>query len=509
MALLNDLPNELLLQITEHLKGQFQALARLCLVSRRWKEVATSTLYTGVALYTSPKKFHTFVRTLLTHDDLTRHVKIFECLWDTRNGDLCAAEEDKIQDEPKLVGSCAAQIMQMAVPVEVAGHLTSNLARGQRSAFTAIILHLLPKLERLSIRVTDPINGSRFSFRNDLLRVLYGIRHDLFTRTDLCGLRGGLQHLTHLCIPFTHFNLLRFFYLPNLRALKLDLMRNGIRDLGSGWLNHVTTPIASKNGIEDLTIQSNCCELEPSSVHFVTPHIIRCLHIDGSLNGRRHTLKHVDFRLTFGGGYYCGARRYFQTLVSHLAAASTEIESLRIDIRLVYCDWETLARYLSSMRPVTTLSGFGNLRNLEVPQEFLIDRKFRSRPHPGGDLRHLLPSKIESLTIICPDGMAIVWLHKLSLVLNHFNALLDLALECVSGHGRLASWFHKRRDPVFDTFRDRGICVRIYDAKAGFRRPQAYDTVDAPDLRQKTEDPFQDSLDISSLFGEDVGYPDI
>jgi len=510
MALLNDLPNELLLQIIEYFKGQSPTLARVCRVSRKWKDIATDTLYTEATLSKTPWKYHDLVRRLLTHGDLMRHLKTLNVAWMAGGNYTYDRGEDTVSDAPELIGKCTAHIIQMAAPVKITGHLIGDLVHGRRSAFTEIALHLLPNLQKLSIRVMD-YTESPVSEDNDLLKRLYGLESDRFDRADLSALRGGLHHLTHLCIPVAHFNLLRFFYLPHLRSLKLDLTDIYGSNLGVRSLDRTIMPIASTNGVEDLSIQSDCNEIVPEwASFFVTPHILQCLHINGSLNGRRHLLKRFEIQFTPGSCHrICGSDRSFQALVESLAPASMEIEILRVDLSLIYPYRKKPASYLSGIDPVTSLSDFRNLRNLEVPQEFLVHRNFRRKPHPEDDLRLVLPSSIEILSIICPDGMTIMWLLQLLEVLDYFKALRMLVLACRPHHGRPSSWFKKRCNPVFDKFRDRGIYVRIYDAELPPEPSQPPWVLERFDLLGESCDywdpcnDYRNSLGILKLFGED------
>jgi hypothetical protein len=185
---------------------------------------------------------------LLTRTDLAPHLTAFGCqgyIWEDE-------EHDDRGSEPALVEKCTAHVIRMSGPAGVTGHIIGNLACGRRAAYTAVILHLLPNLEKLSIFLGQPRERPVVSSHDGPVRILYGLGLDRCTLNDLAGIRGGLQHLKFLCAPITHFDLLRFLYLPNLESLHLKLTDEDGYGLGAGSRDRPMMPIASRNGVEHL-----------------------------------------------------------------------------------------------------------------------------------------------------------------------------------------------------------------------------------------------------------------
>ena len=140
---IEDIPNEILLQIVQDPSVQLLEQLRLSLTSRRLRSIAELCLYRALTFkdLTSLQKF---LRTIVSRPELgaiTRYLDV--CLWiDVDDHDLDEREMTIIQKLAREKGMSSRAV--------------SELEGGFCQPYFLLLLHLLPKLESLKLRLMDP-----------------------------------------------------------------------------------------------------------------------------------------------------------------------------------------------------------------------------------------------------------------------------------------------------------------------------------------------------------------
>lgn len=331
MANLCSLPIELLLLIFGYLSDDRQSLSQLCRVSRRNQGPATEELYKDIKVdgyfYS---RFSYLTRTLLECPELANLVVNLTFHVDCEFEDRYAPMD--------RIGQAIIEVVKMGVPAQVVGHVASNLKEGKKTGFGAILFALLPSLQTLNIEVVDTYHEGYVNYA--LVEVLYGISSTDYREPGMHILRSTLNNIRTLVIPIPHYELLRFFLLPQLKALHLNLIDNYDINYPSSHNAATISEVVSRTGIRELTLDSDWSEIQIANTNTWTECIFNALQKSGELELARASIDKFVFRLSDGINYDGSSAMSFNKLVS-----SMELSWLTLNT----CAWSSKDHHQSDM----------------------------------------------------------------------------------------------------------------------------------------------------------------
>ncbi|CAO2653266.1 Nn.00g026770.m01.CDS01 [Neocucurbitaria sp. VM-36] len=324
----------------------------------------------------------------------------------------CHVYDDNLDPYPQMdfIGRAMKKVVEICDPPQVVGYLASNLVNGEHTGFCGLMLTLLPSLQSLDFRVYSNY-GQRIS--DEPLQGIYGIEIADYCERDM-SLRSILNNVCTLAIPACHLKLLHFFLLPRLKTLQLDLTYDGGTGNPTPHFAAAASEILSRTRIKELLLDIEWSELETANTKTWTRCILNAMQGAEGSDSSRHNIDKYVLRLTDRRDHDRGSVMSFDRLVSSLELQPL-INHLRVELRSPPRIENRIPMFLTPLGMMTGLSHCSRLRKLEAIQEFL---------------------KIE--------------------------------LRCFRGHGRLASWFVKRHDKVFEELHKKDVAVSIIDCD---RRP--------------------------------------
>jgi hypothetical protein len=474
---LTDLPDELLLHIIGYVPHNRKTLAAICLGSRKINGAATECLYSKVDSLHSCHQLQLLVRTLHERPNLAQKVKRMYLFVGTHNSSSPWA--DGI-NENKLIATSLSHLADKHIPLQALGHLASGISKRYATALTSLLFLMLPKLE--IPRFTDDSMDRTVSH---LVRLFYGAEPEALDNAmkvegfEDTGLRKSLDSVQNLTIGVQNSEILTFFDLPCLESLSIDMTDTAGRNLNDHELQTMFGPLRSSQGLRSLVVRSDftSCVAHATNQPVITS-LLSALTADRSQIIETQALEKFDFLLQAHIGTFYHSHHNtpgsFQFLLDSLWPIASSLTHLSIGFAsiasLVSEERRPSIREFASM---DRLSHFTRLRKLEVLQEAIVDAGYRCEPHPQTDFLLMLPTTLEELVILSPDGMVVPWLRDLCAVVGEFPNLRNIQLKCRWDYGRPASYFLKKHSGVFDLFHDYYVSIDVYDTpQLNYGRPR-------------------------------------
>lgn len=450
------LPDELLLQIFTHLlswedahrldfekvdEDGLKTLANLCISSKRLRFIAEPILY---SIYVKPihlcdREDHSpslcpivhipnvslrhFIRTLIERPDLAALVKFVQLrAWETERTlgeELWSFEQARfdvtsIPPSTELAQKFWDAASELAPAEKPPKDLLIALCRGDEDAEIALLLSLLPNVEKLQITFPNvPMDGYEFFFLHDITQksslrpdIKQGPRLRTLQKLKQLEVRSFWTDDGDLGLPIYPFS--AFFCLPELEVFK---GRNMLVESDPEEWGEWSCP-QGHSSIRDLHLEDSLISSAAIATLVASCKDLRSLNVSFS----RDSNDALEFQ-------------YFE-LSEALKRHQHSLSSLSIDI---HDDSNLLVEPQENMAmPFGSLKEYTMLRKLKVNEFALV-----GLPPPGQedefmqkcDLANVLPASLESLTILDPIKRAGSPLVALSRSLSFFPVLRKLRIE--------------------------------------------------------------------------------
>lgn len=138
-------------------------------------------------------------------------------------------------------------------------------------------------------------------------------------------------------------------------------------------------------------------------------------------------------------------------LLNRLPPVAPHLEAISIDV-----EWQRNADFLDFVQPLRTLSGFSNLRELIVPQDFLFQRDMDRLPIPD-----LLPTSLTRIALIAPTSLVLVWYQEVVAHKGELPLLKWMDVYTRTDRGVWYGWCWDNDDDVWADIHDAGMGPRI------------------------------------------------
>lgn len=240
MAVIDDFSYETLMNIFCSLTGTVD-LSSVSRVSRRWHEICEPVLYREPHLSDCahiPPSIELFLRTLLAPgcERLASHVRVLDFQWLDHSVDLTPERRsimDIITAEQSPVG-----VTHICLP-------------GSQSAHVVLLMHLLPRLQRLVLQY-----DARKKHYND---IMHGIGPGEPFPLAFQSLTYMSYETSYLSIGVSPKTLLFLLQLPHLRTLSVEVMKDIDRDLFAD--------VSGTSGVTKLTL--GYCDISAASLSLI------------------------------------------------------------------------------------------------------------------------------------------------------------------------------------------------------------------------------------------------
>jgi hypothetical protein len=393
------LPDELLLQVTDHLRAytstkQLQHLCKLCLVSKRLVPIAQEQLYANAVLHIScgchpnVNAAIQLLRTLLDRPDLASKIEGLRFCVVRRS--IKTLYESKGFDLSKLRDKCFAMLSELGYTSE--HPWWAALQHDVESAYAGVLLSLLPKLQTLDLTAKD---HHRTFPTMDPVSAFFG------TSTPPAQTRNALATV-HKFVG-SDFAFLRDMPFKNLRVVNLRRI-----DIGTVLRLNGPNTLPGATQLEDLSLGVSIQFLDEdysNSMQVSLGDVFAALGCK-KISRLSITLSCIDTYTSLG------VERDFRTnhFMSQLHGVASTLRTLEIDLdhHEDSEEWHWLLSQIT--KTVQSLEEFSQLQRLMIPMDFV------TADHSGshGILPENLPRTIQRLNVVAPGADIIAWANILS-----------------------------------------------------------------------------------------------
>lgn len=476
MATFTSLPAELLSNVAGAL--DIKELLSLSLVTREMRDIAQDVLYQDITLrpWGDPEQFPRvpkttirLIRTLLDRPDLAKKVRALEL--HTCTSRRLYSKEESYLEEKFSGGFCGDDEDTAALSEQCIKYLKSPqvsedgststewhrmLQAYHQTAFAGVVLALLPRLETLKAYVWET-NQNQISAVDPLFR-LFGLQlvDDQVLNDPTILSTGQLPHVSQeVTLPSSldaRFHNVKYLFITGGNLTLLNLPFEKLEQLFVSLVEATDTNFDEDTHYGSVISNNTLQRKYPALSHLQVNSDWDALTMNGSpwaptcntmISRLIDNLSCVHLHTL--GIFLSNSPREevtwtrqigtFNALVNS-SSTLTNLEHLTIDYEEKF-----EPHYLYRISAVTTFTQFTQLKRLEVLQAALIDCEWRKGRTP---IFTVLPSSLESLMIIQPNGKALEWIADLNKDLSPFPNLWDITLLCrPGGGGRSANWFLK------------------------------------------------------------------
>jgi hypothetical protein len=437
MATIYRLPDELLLQITAHLRAkksaaQHSSLRQLCLVSKKLLPIAQEQLYTAVVLpipcgcHPGVNAAVQLLRTLLDRPKLACQIKGLRfsivrrkvgTLYQSHGFDLC-----------EVRGKCLAKLTEYQF---AAGHpWRAALQDDFESAYGGVLLSLLPNLDELDFAVKDHHRGY---LSVESISALFVTSYPPVTTV------AALAKLRYISTADLSF--LRDIAFTNLKTIHLKRVdvRTALQLNGSNTLRGATQ-------LGSLSLELSIQLLDEVYMHEMQV----CLgDVFDALGCQK--LAHLSIVLS-NDAYPMGSARSFcaHYFTTQLELVSSTLRKLEIDVDPHEDGDEWSWFFGQCIKPIKSLDKFQELQQLKVPQEFLFKKPLDDAIIAPANL----PRTLQRLDIVAPDKDVEDWARRFWDKSVDLPDLKILCLRCREGLNSSKADFAKGVSDVWVSLED-------------------------------------------------------
>ncbi|KAF2267232.1 hypothetical protein CC78DRAFT_577431 [Lojkania enalia] len=416
MAVLNDIPNELLLAIV-NLLGQGDVFC-LCFVSRKFQVVGQDVLYRRPSLKnpnddpTTRKALGLLFRTLFSRPDISERVKKMQIMGFDRTGmhyspfqrEWCLRHPQSCCGWPDIRDTAMEFLTQRATDTMLQNVSHVDLIRYEsQSAFVGMLLAATPNLESLTIAPTI----SKSDLGNYIFPRLHTAPHidpaeyfgsPIRQLDHIPGFSRLKSFTSNVLIPWVIISL------PSLQTLKFHLQNYcfGIIPSVISIPSHSTYPLPA---FKTLRVGVDIDVLFPGRIG--APHRIYAYFKD--LLRHLPKLQHLFIEITREEAYRLtppnnrGCYTFLANIIQHETLETLVIDTSNMVTRSPL--WDTELRFLRKLRPAETFQHLPGLHRLCAPQEMFF--------YVDGLVMCELPPRIEKLEIIDRDPDLYKWIEML------------------------------------------------------------------------------------------------
>lgn len=486
------IPTELVLGIVENL-GSFDhdALASLCLVSKRFHNILSLILYREIRIRLVGRNRTNLVPlicTLCTRPDLAARVKCLKfdrdalVIWKGQPG--AGLSQRTILDYVWSLYSCLNMTKYEGNQYKDRFHLwVAKMREGDDRALSGLLLAVTPNLEDLRIRMfqESPELGPFFRPSRLPLPEIFpiSIQSDWVQSPSECmaelaclsPMMKGIRHVRLLRTEGLNLSLLNLPF-ESLEHLELQIgkCRYNWGELSAGPRMHRLYP-----SLKSLYVNAHWDVVWGLSIRSCILAIIQNLEC--------HGLK--SFHLNLDGWDWFGVKSTvvpdFEALMRDLEPVKASLEHLQLDVNWYPNCWRTESRSAKranrpahhrykSFQAAASFKTFTALSKLEIPQAALLPSSHYNLgshvqyPVPLLQVENRLPQKLEELVIHSPVKNILLLLDRIDQSLSAFPSLRKIVLSCNWEWGAHANFF-RRPLPAILALRSHGIEVQIIQAQ--------------------------------------------
>ncbi|KAF2249377.1 hypothetical protein BU26DRAFT_565029 [Trematosphaeria pertusa] len=486
------LPEELLLNILEDLRGDSRTLASVCRASKTLNRIAIPLLYHTISLHGLRTKgaIALLIRTFYEHPSLTEHLRIFSLTvfrYDYDDGGYPSMIDelghlddfghiDELEYFKKLCLDSMNRFVTDSDYLEMISDdrrpskrwlITHELRGSERwrdQALLAGLLLLFLGDRTIDVTVAAYENPSACDVTTSIFGCLYDLEprnpynalYDITVRPALHHWARNVERLnllsTTLPLLGSGFDRLKTLEVKSVLEWVIedeprfgnDLRLNGMvlcdADLP---FRHLNTLILHSHWSE----LDDLCLLPVLLEKLGWPRLANiALYLDHGPRKRTEPIRRDPG---------------FDVAVRNMDSVADTLEDLTIQVNKAsveegWFDIASLGRFLA----IQTLSRFTRLRKLTVPREAIVHYDNGVPSLGNSNIALTLPPSLQEITISHPDEEVLTWLGDLCGVreLGYLENLSKITLACGSGWGKPAAWFEQSHH-VLENLRAEGIAV--------------------------------------------------
>jgi len=428
-----DLPNELLLEVVEHLEGDNKALAAVVRSCKHLRSIADDLLYKNIIIPpTAAKRVVYLVRTLLERPTRSARVNKLSVPFSVYNRALECDNMDSadLAENTQWISDARARVQGLSK--HGFGPWVSRIDSGYTISIAAVLMTLLSSV--VDLQLLTYCGGVFLGSDVNPIGYLFGMSLTSFIADVAPALRYPLGKIRRLGVLGGSLDLLHLPF-DSVEILEIDLVCQMVSNIQGKNMDSYsnlacwTQPsLAMCARVHTVVLRSDWSELSPAP-----PVGIGLFPLLAALDNGQ--LRNLELHITRSPRYASAHDTSFALLVQKLSALGDTIETLTIDYT-EGPDFDPRAG-LSQCRLADSFSAFSRLRKLVVLQQALINCNYRRSIYYELDLEAYFPATLESVTIVCPTVTILGWLEGVQAARSRGEVtnLGEVILRCRCSHG--------------------------------------------------------------------------